>query len=153
MSVVKKTPAGSSSTTLTSKLRLEVLKLVNAERAKSGLAGLRMNPTLQTSAQQYARDMAIDNFFGHISPSGETLKNRMEKSGYYRPFFQSDCLCVARYLMGENLARGQKTAKEVVRDWLRSPGHREAMLNEDFTDTGIGIVAGVWVEHFGGKQK
>ncbi len=136
-----------------SKLRQDVLALVNAERAKAGLAPLKRSVTLETSAQQYAQSMAKRGFFGHTGPGGETLKDRMEKSGYYRPFFQSECFCVARYIMGENLARGQKTAKEVVTDWMQSPAHKAAITTTDFTDTGIGIVAGVWVQHFGGKQK
>ena len=135
------------------KLRQEVLTLINAARAEQHLPALQQHGTLESSAQKYAEDMAQQGFFGHMSPAGETLKDRMERSGYYRPFFQSDCLCIARFVMGENLARGQKTAKEVVTDWLKSPSHREAIMNTDFTDTGIGIKAGVWVEHFGGKQK
>lgn len=135
------------------RLREEVLRLVNAERTKAGLNLLRVNGPLEGSAQRYAREMAQGAFFGHISPAGETLRERMEGSGYYRMFFQSDCFCIARFILGENLARGQKTPAEAVRDWLLSPGHRAAMLNPDFTDTGIGIVAGIWVEHFGGKQK
>ncbi|NOS67168.1 MAG: hypothetical protein HOO67_02275 [Candidatus Peribacteraceae bacterium] len=134
-------------------LRRDVLALVNAARVGAGLGTLKQHPTLETSAQQYAESMARDDFFGHVSPGGETLKERMEKSGYYKPFFRLECLCVTRFLLGENLARGQKTAKEVVTDWLASPSHREAIMNPDFTDTGIGISAGVWVEHFGGKQK
>lgn len=151
-SYVKTQPAVSNPKR-TIKLRQDILALVNAERAAVGLPGLRMNTTLEISAQEYALAMAEQGFFGHTSPAGENLKARMERSGYYRPFFQTDCLCVARYLMGENLARGQKSSKEVVRDWLNSPTHREAIMNPDFTDTGIGIIAGVWVEHFGGKQK
>ncbi len=137
----------------TPRLRQEVLKIVNGARAAAGLAPLKHSAMLETSAQAYARLMAQQGFFGHLSPLGETLKDRMERSGYYRPFFQSSCLCIARYIMGENLARGQKTAKEVVSDWLASPSHRETIMNPDFTDTGIGLEAGVWVQHFGGKQK
>lgn len=152
ITIVRLPPAGSDPAQIGA-LRTEVMKLVNSQRVKYGLTPLQTHPALEASAQQYARDMANQGFFGHISPAGETLKNRMENSGYYRPFFQSDCLCAARFVIGENLARGQKTAKEVVADWLNSPAHREAMLNPAFTDTGIGINAGIWVQHFGGKQK
>ena len=134
-------------------LRGEILGLVNAARTHAGVAPLLRSAELEMSGQKYAEAMASRNFFGHVSPSGETLKDRMGQSGYYKAFFHSDCLCVARYMLGENLARGQKTPKETVDDWLRSPSHRATMLNADFTDTGFGISAGVWVEHFGGKQK
>ncbi len=135
------------------RLRDSVFTLVNMARAAEGLPALKRNPTLEGSAQLYATKMAKENFFGHISPDGETLYNRMEQSGYYQPFFQFACLCIARFIMGENLAQGQISATQVVQDWLNSPSHRAAILNTDFTDTGIGVANGVWVEHFGGRQK
>lgn len=69
-----------------SRWRQDVLALVNAERAAVKLPGLKNNAMLETSAQQYAQDMARLDFFGHVSPAGQTLKERMEKSGYYRAF-------------------------------------------------------------------
>lgn len=135
------------------KLRLQLLSSVNGERARLGLPLLKTNATLQRSAQLYAREMAQKSFFAHVSPTGETLKQRMENSGYYKAFYASECFCVGHYLMGETLARGQKTSREVVLDWMKSPSHRAAILNPDFSDTGIGIVAGVWVEHFAGRQE
>lgn len=135
------------------RLRSQVLTLVNAARSEAGLGTVQRNSLLETSAQEYATNMAKENFFGHVGPTGETLQERMERSGYYRPYFQLRCFCISRFILGENLAKGQKTAEEVVNDWLKSPTHRETIMNPDFTDTGIGISAGVWVEHFGGKQK
>jgi uncharacterized protein YkwD len=125
---------------------------VNAERSKRGLGILKRNPQLESSAQLYAKTMAAQGFFGHVSPSGETLKDRMQKSGFYQPFFQADCFCIARFVMGENLGKGQRTPFEVVRDWMQSTAHRETLLDAQFTDTGIGLSGGVWVEHFGGRQ-
>lgn len=134
-------------------LREALLRLVNDARAEAKLKPLAFNSLLQNSAQKYARELAEQNFFGHVSPAGETLRDRMEASGYYKPSFQADCLCVREYLVGENLARGQRTASQVVREWLASPAHRETMLNGTFTEAGIGITSGIWVMHFGGEQK
>jgi uncharacterized protein YkwD len=133
-------------------LRAEVLKLVNEIRARALIPTLQRNGALEGSAQRYAEEMATKKFFGHVSPTGETLEDRMKLSGYYAPLFNKDCLCIERFLLGENLAQGQHSATEVVANWMGSPSHRQAILNASFSDTGIGISGGVWVMHFGGKQ-
>lgn len=138
-------PAGSAPEQIPA-LRREVLTLVNEIRDRAALPILSVHPALETSAQLYAKEMHDGGFFGHESPGGKTLSDRMRQSGYYNPFF------IERYLLGENLAKGQRTATEVVSHWMESPSHRQAILNGTFTDAGVGVSAGVWVMHFGGKQ-
>ncbi|MDD4319131.1 MAG: CAP domain-containing protein [Candidatus Peribacteraceae bacterium] len=132
-------------------VKQQVIDLVNAERQKLNIPPLHPDVVLNTSAQAYAEEMLKQNFFGHVNPSGKTLKDRMEKAGYYSTAYQT-CFCIQKFLVGENLARGQKTAQEVVGDWMKSPSHKEVLLNPAFTDTGIGVAAGVWVQHFGGVK-
>lgn len=135
------------------RLREEILGRINAERTKAGLPALRVNPTLEASAQIYAEAMASRGFFGHVSPEGQTLRDRMLSSGYYQPIDSKNCPdCVDRYALGENLAQGQLTPAETVRDWMLSTAHRAAILSKDFSETGIGISSGIWVEHFGGRK-
>jgi uncharacterized protein YkwD len=133
-------------------VKQKVLDLVNQERMKNKLAPLHRDAFLSISAQNYADDMARRGFFAHISPEGGTLRDRMTNAGYYNPVKLSKCNCIQKFVVGENLARGQKTAEEVVRDWLKSPTHRSILLGSSFTDTGIGVDAGVWVQHFGGVR-
>lgn len=130
--------------------RAEILDLVNATRANRGLDALRMHPALERSAQAYAEQMAREGFFGHVDPKGAGLQARIDAVGYYDQSFSDDCQCVKGFTLGENLARGQRSADEVVRAWMDSPSHRDAILGEDFTDLGIGISSGIWVQHFGG---
>jgi uncharacterized protein YkwD len=127
-----------------------VIALANAERIKRNLPLLHPDAFLNQSAQKYAEELLSKNFFSHVSPNGQTLKDRMEKSGYYNPSYQEECFCIQRFVVGENLARGQKTADEVVADWMKSPSHRDALLNPQFSDIGVGVAAGIWVQHFGG---
>jgi uncharacterized protein YkwD len=131
-------------------VRAEVLELVNAERAKLGLAALVRNAALEGSAQAYADQMDHDGFFGHVDPNGKTLKDRIDAVGFYSRDFSADCQCIKGYALAENLARGQRTAEEAVRAWMDSPSHRDAILGSDFTDIGVGVRSGVWVQHFGG---
>lgn len=129
-------------------LRGEVLSLVNARRAEAGIAPLADDPLLSGSAQAYARDMAYQNFFSHVSPAGQTLRGRIAAVGYDPRGPEESA--VDALVLGENLARGQRTPAEAVEDWMASPAHRAILLSPDYTQTGIGIAAGYWVEHFGG---
>lgn len=131
-------------------LRDEVIALVNAQRRAVRMPPLTANAALEISAQTYAQSMAQGNFFGHISPAGQTLQDRVNASDYYRIFYDPSCDCIARFVVAENLARGQRTPRDVVDAWIRSLAHRQAMLTGSFTDAGVGIDAGVWVMHMGG---
>ena len=50
----------------------------------------------------------------------------------------------------ENIAMGQKTAAEVVKGWMESPGHRANIMNGNFTHIGIGYDANgnYWTQQF-----
>jgi uncharacterized protein YkwD len=58
------------------------------------------------------------------------------------------------WMIGENLAAGQTSPEQVVADWMASPGHRENMLGETYTEVGVGLRQGgdyglYWVLEFG----
>lgn len=131
-------------------LRMQVIEYVNQARVLRGLPPLKYQKMLEQSAQAFAEDMAARGYFSHVSPEGTTLRDRIEATGYYDRSIDADCLCVRGYSLGENLARGQTTAKESFLAWMKSPSHREALLNPQYREIGIGVSAGVWVQHFGG---
>ncbi len=126
-------------------LEMEVLTLVNEEREKKGLGSLRPQSLLQGVAEAYAQDMANRDFFSHKDPEGRASVDRIRASGY----LDSPCDCSWSYVTGENLAKGQKTAKQVMQDWMDSPGHRENILHPRFTEIGIAFYDGYWVQNFG----
>jgi uncharacterized protein YkwD len=104
----------------------EVLRLTNEFRAQNGLAPLTLNGELNAAAQQYSRTMAQDDFFSHTGKDGSQPWDRAGAIGYE-----------AR-AMGENIAAGQTTPQEVVQGWINSPGHRENLLNPNYTELGVG---------------
>ena len=127
--------------------RQEVLKLTNQERSKQGLGPLAICPTLDNAAQMHAEAMKEERFFEHENPfTGEDPSSRGEQAGY-GPY------------VGENIAMGYQTPREVVRGWMNSPGHRENILS-DYLHLGVGISNGgsgkygpggwfYWVQNFG----
>ena len=122
----------------THKIRRATLCLLNRERTSRGMAPLHGNKKLRRVATSYARQMAIKDFFDHVSPSGSTFADRIKSSSY---------LANANgYDIGENLAWGGAslaTPQQIVSNWMTSPGHRANILNAAFRDIGIGIALGV----------
>lgn len=119
----------------------EVLRLVNAERAKVGLAKLTLSNKLTSVANTKAKDMAVNRYFDHTSPT------------YGSPFEMLHHFGVNYSYAGENIAGGQPDAKTVMNSWMNSSGHRANILNKNYTQLGVGYYVGglyntYWVQEF-----
>ena len=120
------------------RIRAATLCLLNAERAKHDLAPLRVNERLSSAAQAYSAKMVRERFFAHVCPAGSTLKSRIRSAKYLNK-------SVRDYALAENLAWGSgslSTPKSIVRGWMRSSGHRHAILDTSFRDVGVGVAPG-----------
>ena len=118
----------------------ELLELVNAERARVGAAPLVIDERVQKSAQLKADDMNSGNYFGHIMPStGKVLDDEMNA-----------LLVSACADSSENISWGQRenTTQSAMTGWSNSPPHYAAMVNPEYTLTGIGISSDKIVQHF-----
>lgn len=123
-----------------------VLELVNQERGRAGVSQLKLADTLCTTARWHATDMAVGNYFEHRDRQGRTVGERLASFGYHYRF------------CGQNIAAGQQSAEEVVRAWMKSPGHRENILRREFREVGIAYVQNpnsrygrYWVQDFGAQ--
>lgn len=132
-------------------LRAALLRHINTQRVELGKRPLRYNIQLEESAQLYAERMANEGFFSHTAPDGSILRDRILGVGYGTPVFEESCNCMTGMNIAENLAQGQRTIEEVFTAWNNSPSHRDAMLGNQYAETGIGISSGLWVQHFGGR--
>jgi len=120
----------------------QVLLLVNDARAHAATpcGPLQLDPRLMAAAQAHSDDMAARNFFDHTNPDGVTFSQRILAAGYPQ---------VA--LVAENIARGQRSASQVMQAWMGSTtGHREAIENCAFNFIGIGLnrTAWTWTQDF-----
>lgn len=102
---------------------------MNRERAGHGLRPLRLNAALSAAAGDRIGDMFAKSYFAHVSPDGLDPFLWATKRGY------------AYRLIGENLAVGYR-GTSVVDGWMRSPGHRENILERGFDEVGIAIADG-----------
>jgi uncharacterized protein YkwD len=114
-------------------VRAATLCLVNAERARYGLAPLVDNALLDLAAQRHADDMTATGYFSHNSADGRSFDQRIQAVGY------------AGGSLAENIAWGGGslgTPRRVVSGWMNSAGHRANILNGAMRDSGVGVAPG-----------
>jgi len=128
-------------------LQSKIIAETNLQRQENGnLPALKENANLDKAAAAKANDMFLNHYFEHVSPTGVDPGKLVQGYGY-------------DYIVaGENLILGNfSSEKEVVQDWMNSPGHRANILNNRYTEVGVAIIKGnykgqtVWigVQEFG----
>ncbi len=118
----------------------EMLALVNRERASKGIAPLKWDADLESSAVTRAAETSI--MFSHLRPNG------------------SDCFTAfpdGLYAEGENIAMGFSSAQDTFNQWKNSSGHYANMMSPSFTHIGISCFYGgaygwCWVQTFGARS-
>lgn len=110
-------------------LEVQMLEMVNKERAKEGLKPLKADPEMTTVARAHSQDMFVRGYFAHLNPDGKNPFDRMKASG------------VKFRTAGENLALAQ-TLEIAHTNLMNSPGHRANIMNPAFGRLGIGIMDG-----------
>ncbi|AGZ41081.1 CAP domain-containing protein [Actinoplanes friuliensis] len=122
-------------------LERRVVAAVNEERRRARLGRLVAEPLLAVAARAHSDDMAQRGYFSHHSPEGTTAGDRVAVTGYQFA------------VVGENIAWGQRTAREVMTAWMNSRGHKANILDAGFTRIGVGVAADrhgspVWTQVF-----
>lgn len=102
-----------------------ILHHINAYRTQHGLNALTMDARISKEAKQHSLDMARHKMpFGHTAFLSRIkhIHNSIKNSG----------------AGAENVAYNYKDAQDVVKNWLRSPGHK-SNIDGNYDLTGIGI--------------
>lgn len=111
----------------------EAFEQVNIQRLQAGLTPLSVNENCVDASQIHAEDMDENNFFSHDSPT-ETWQQRLTRFG----------VTGAR---AENIS-GNPTATGAVQNWMNSTGHRNNILNPEYSSAGMGYTNSLWVQCF-----
>jgi uncharacterized protein YkwD len=130
-------PAAAPASVSLNSYEQQLMKCINKERAKRGLATLRVNAKLVDSARSHSADMGERHYFGHDSPSGETWSRRIVRHGYTRTGYST-------WKAGENIAWGAglySSPVAIVGQWMKSSMHRAVILTKNFRDLGVGAVS------------
>jgi uncharacterized protein YkwD len=104
----------------------DILKYVNEDRMAYWLSPLQMNQLESSLASKHSLDMSLGKVkFGHdgFNARAKTIQKALGSTE-----------------VGENVAEGSMTAREVVDGWLHSPGHKKN-IEGNFTLTGIGYAS------------
>lgn len=105
----------------------KLLRLMNDARRERGLSSLSLSSPLQRAAQGHVEDIVEHNYPPtHTGSDGSSMSDRVRRENYsYR-------------YVGENVAAGYSSAEDTFEQWMNSRGHRENILNPNFTEVGIG---------------
>lgn len=109
-----------------------LIDLTNKDRQVKNIPPLVVNPVLQRAAELKAKDMATKGYFAHNSPEGLTPWHWFNQAGYNFIY------------AGENLAINFTESTDVQNAWMNSPGHRNNILNDKFTEIGIATYNGTY---------
>jgi len=110
-----------------------VLEITNQARRAKGLAPLIKDDELRDVARAYSDDMLVRRFFDHTTPDGVSFDERIADRYRHRVRIMGENIW---YASGYNPSNTQRLAKEIVDDWMSSPGHRDNLLSPDFTHLG-----------------
>lgn len=161
-----RTPVPSSSSAELNGTHLEYLvhRGINERRAAHGKSNLSFDTELRSIARYHSADMARQDYFGHVSPDGETLSDRYRKFDYqcrvpiggFRyatgggnvlyTYYDTPVRTgnhTVRYDTPRELARG------IVNGWMNSTEHRKNLLKPYWNREGIGI----YIEQVGGRTR
>lgn len=126
----------------------KIFEKTNNERQKLGLPLLHYNSDLSLSASSKAEDMFANNYWAHTSPLGKLPWDFFKQVSYDYS------------VAGENLAKDFYDSDSAMKAWMKSPTHRENIVNSKYKEIGIGVVNGTLngvkttlvVQHFGTPQ-
>jgi uncharacterized protein YkwD len=92
-------PAPATATPALHPVEQNIIHYTNIERSRHGLPPLQLDTNLLQSARRHAAWMANSRSLQHTSA-----------------------------MVAENIAMGQTSSQQAVRDWMNSPGHRANIL-------------------------
>lgn len=118
-----------------------VLELVNTERARHGLGQLRYNSQLDAASERHNSVQVRTRTMAHIGIGDGDPGSRIRATGFGGAW-------------GENVAVGQRSPEQVVREWMASPTHRANILNPAFRQLGVAYETtadghAFWAQSFG----
>lgn len=109
-----------------------IFDAVNKERKKKGLPEFTLDPVLTAAACKRAEEISDNYGNKHTRPNGEKWSTVLDEYDY---------VSVVR---SENIGRYsydlERSVKEIVNGWMNSETHRNNILSEKTTETGIGWV-------------
>ena len=130
---------------------------LNAARSERDLGPVHAGSRIRTVGEGHAFNMAANDYLGHIQPDGDDVGDRFSQKGLSCrvPIEESDRYYtglenVATWYMNERVnvewqdasyvaTTEQELAYALFKQWMSSPGHRDAMLTPGIKTVGLGL--------------
>ncbi|OEH93951.1 hypothetical protein BFG57_10660 [Bacillus solimangrovi] len=114
----------------------QVFEITNILRNRYNLPSLLWDEEIAKTAVHHSKDMKINDYFSHTSPTNGDLAKRLMMEN------------IVYLSAGENIAAKYTDAPAVVIGWLNSESHRESLLHSDFTHLGVGVYEQYYTQNF-----
>ncbi len=114
----------------------QVFELTNIVRLKYDKNPLEWDELTSEVAFMHSSDMLNQQYFSHESKDGRTLSDRLKEKEV--KFLQA----------GENIAANYTDAAAAIEGWMNSEGHRNTMLNDEYTHLGVGVDNKYYTQNF-----
>jgi uncharacterized protein YkwD len=114
----------------------QIFDITNIIRQRYHVNPVHWNEKAANVAYMHSKDMRDHHFFSHESPQHGGLQDRLATAN------------IKFHIAGENIAAHQVDGIEAVEGWLNSKSHREALLNRQFTDLGVGVSGDYYTQDF-----
>ena len=107
-----------------------IITITNRERMQRNLSPLKIDRACTSAITDHVHDMARARYLSHQGRDGRGASERYRQ---YKPVSRG---------AGENIAYNTYgTGESFMRQWLRSPGHRENILSPVYKGIGVSVQA------------
>jgi|GEM_PF-4393277 len=116
---------------------------VNERRSAHGVPNVTWSDPLASEAFDHSYDMEERDYYAHTSPEGVTFQERFSMNcrageNIMRTLWREDVTVQGDT---ERITSEEQLAEHVVDAWMGSEGHRENLLNPNFSVEGIAVVS------------
>jgi uncharacterized protein YkwD len=132
---------------ITSTIEQRIAALINLQRQENGVNALALDPALSKIARHHSQDMVNRGFFDHVNPDGKAPRDRLRLAGYTCPKMSGENIYQNNLYSRVTIRGNQKfqdrnsleqIAASTVSGWMASPGHRQNILQKNYSRTGLG---------------
>ena len=114
----------------------QVFDITNIIRERFDLYPLEWDETVSTVAYEHSKDMKNQEYFSHDSPEFGSLAERLDVNG------------IDYNAAAENIAKDYIDGPAVVEGWLNSDDHRKTLLDDKYTNLGVGVYQRYYTQNF-----
>jgi uncharacterized protein YkwD len=132
------------------RVEAKFIEYLNEERQSRDLQTVSERNALTRMARDHSEDMAVDDYFQHTEPDGDTLKDRFVQNDLWPECAGVGTENIAIAAPGDRIRVKWQQEPYVVNNenelayflfqqWLHSPPHRRNMMKDDIDETGLGL--------------